>query len=136
MPVTRASHEVPTHLNVEDRLLLGLTVRQFLYVVVGCSASYSLWDQLSDTPTLLRGAAVVAAVLLTLAFTLIKPGGRSIEEWLLAGVVYVGTPRSSTWQTREPLVDHWRPAGAGWQELAPSLVWADEQAAGEPSVEP
>ena len=38
-------HEVPTHLNVEDKLLLGLTARQFLYLLVGSSASYALWGQ-------------------------------------------------------------------------------------------
>ena len=32
-------HEIPTHLNVEDKLLLGLTMRQFLYLIVGCSVA-------------------------------------------------------------------------------------------------
>ena len=43
--MTLAHHEVPTHLNVEDKVLFGLTVRQFLIVLVGCLASYALWQQ-------------------------------------------------------------------------------------------
>jgi len=35
MPITH--HEVPTHLDVEDKVLYGLTVRQFLYLLVGSS---------------------------------------------------------------------------------------------------
>ena len=33
-------HEIPTHLNVEDKLVFGLTMRQFLYIIVGCSVAY------------------------------------------------------------------------------------------------
>ena len=32
-------HEVPTHLNVEDKLLLGLSVRQFTVLLAGASAA-------------------------------------------------------------------------------------------------
>ena len=47
LPPVRVSnhHEVPTHLNVEDKVVLGLSVRQFLYMLVGSSASYTLWEQ-------------------------------------------------------------------------------------------
>jgi hypothetical protein len=32
--MTLTHHEVPTHLDVEDKVLYGLTVRQFLYLLV------------------------------------------------------------------------------------------------------
>ena len=119
-------HEVPTHLDVEDRVLFGLTVRQFLYLLVGSSASYGLWDQLASWPWLGRVACVGVCLLSTLAFALLRPGGRALEEWLIAALIYLATPRSSTWQPREPVLADWRPAGARWQELAPSLVWAND----------
>jgi hypothetical protein len=118
-------HEVPTHLDVEDRVLFGLTVRQFLYLLVGSSASYGLWDQLSAAPSLARIGCIGVCLLTTLAFALLRPGGRPLEEWLVAGLVYLAAPRSSIWQPREPLVAEWRPLGARWQELAPSPVWAE-----------
>lgn len=118
-------HEVPTHLDVEDRILFGLTVRQFLYVLVGCSASYGLWDQLGAWPDAARAGCVGACLLVTLAFALLRPGGQLLEAWLVAGLAYLATPRTSTWQPRQPLAADWRPAAARWQEFAPSLVWAE-----------
>ena len=119
-------HEVPTHLDVEDRVLFGLTARQFLSLLVGCSAAYSMWSQLASLPDAVRMGVVGLSLLITAAFALLRPAGRSLEEWLLAILVYVSTPRSSTWRPREPLISDWRPTGAGWQELTPSPVWVEE----------
>ena len=119
--------EVPTHLNVEDKVLFGLTVRQFLYVLVGSSASYAMWQQtlqLGDGPrTLLVGMCVV----LTLAFALVRPAGRALEEWLIAALMFAASPRCATWQSPEPVSADWRPAGGTWQELSPSLAWAEDE---------
>jgi len=38
-------HELPTHLQVEDVLLAGLTARQLLRLMIGASLAYGLWDQ-------------------------------------------------------------------------------------------
>jgi hypothetical protein len=123
MTMTR-HHEVPTHLSVEDRVLFGLTARQFLYVLVGSSASYALWDQTLWLGDALRVASVAASLAVTLAFALVRPADRALEEWLAAALVYWATPRRATWQPAEPSAAEWRPAGASWQELAPSLAWA------------
>ena len=37
-------HEIPTHLNVEDRAVYGLSVRQLTYLVAGCSGAYGVWS--------------------------------------------------------------------------------------------
>jgi hypothetical protein len=70
-------------------------------------------------------AAVCAAV--TLAFALLRPADRALEEWLAAALLFVAAPRRTVWQPAEPLSTDWRPANAGWQELTPSLVWAEEE---------
>jgi hypothetical protein len=119
-------HEVPTHLNVEDKVLFGLTVRQFLYMLVGSSATYSLWDQTAQLPDPLRVALASLCVSLTLAFALLRPAERPLEEWLAAALIYVASPRHATWQPGEPDLTDWRPTGGGWQELTPSLSWAAE----------
>jgi hypothetical protein len=128
--MTITHHEVPTHLDVEDKVLFGLTVRQFLYLLVGSSASYALWDQATVVGDGLRIAGVGFCVATTLAFALVRPAGRALEEWLVAALVYAASPRRATWQPLEPLAVDWRPAGASWQELTPSLAWADDEADG------
>jgi hypothetical protein len=41
-------YEVPTHLNVEDTLLLGLTPRQLVRLAAFTSLAYGLWDQVTS----------------------------------------------------------------------------------------
>jgi hypothetical protein len=124
--MTVAHHEVPTHLNVEDKVLFGLTVRQFLFLLVGCLASYALWQQAAPFGDALRWTAAALCAVVTLAFALLRPADRALEEWLAAALLFLAAPRRTVWQPREPLSADWRPAGGGWQELTPSLVWAEE----------
>jgi hypothetical protein len=126
----RRHHEIPTHLNVEDKLLFGLTVRQFLYVLVGTSLSYGAWNQLVDAPPALRFAVVGLALIATACHVLLRPLGRPLEEWLLAACSYAATPRRATWRPTEPDPLDWRPPAGAWRELAPSLTWAGEDDAG------
>jgi PrgI family protein len=120
-------HEIPTHLDVEDKLLLGLTMRQFLYVLVGSSGAYGLWEQSVSAPLAVRLAMAGACLIVAVALALLRPLGRPLEEWLLAGVLFASSPRSSVWQPCEPDPADWRPANAAWQELAPNLMWASDE---------
>jgi hypothetical protein len=122
----RPQHEIPTHLNVEDKVLFGLTVRQFLYSLIGCSMSYGLWDQLAATSLAVRGPIVGVCLLATAALVLLHPLGRPVEEWFVAAAFYIATPRRATWRPIEPCTTNWRPHGVGWQELSPDVDWADE----------
>ncbi len=121
-------HEVPTHLNVEDKVVFGLSVRQFLQMLVGSSASYTLWEQTAMLPDPLRVALGTLSACSTIVFALLRPAGRPLEEWLAAALVYAATPRRSTWLPVEPDAADWRPAGGAWQELAPSVSWAEDEA--------
>jgi len=120
-------HEIPTHLNVEDKLLLGLTMRQFLYVLVGSSVAYNLWQQTVDLPSPLHVTIPAICALAALAMALLRPFGRPLEEWLFAAGLYIGRPRKSSWRIGEPDPANWRPTNVGWQELAPDLVWIDPE---------
>ena len=126
--MSRAHHEISTHLDVEDKLLFGLTARQFLYLVVGCSLAYGVWQQ----PTLAEGVRLgLAAVcgVFALSLALVRPLGRPLEEWIVAGVFYAASPRQASWRPREPRPADWRLPGSGWQELTPDLAWAEDEAA-------
>jgi apolipoprotein N-acyltransferase len=119
-------HEVPTHLNVEDKIVFGLSVRQFLYMLVGSSASYTLWQQSAATGGVVRVSLVILSLATTLAFALLRPGGRPLEEWLAALLVFAAASRQAVWRPREPDPADWRLQSASWQELAPSLAWVED----------
>ncbi|HEY1298201.1 MAG TPA: PrgI family protein [Chloroflexota bacterium] len=118
-------HEVPTHLNVEDKLLFGLTVRQFLYLLVGSSVAYTLWEQSAALGEVARVCLGALCVGVTLAFALLRPADRPLEEWLAAALVYAASPRRTVWRPAEPCSTDWRPAAGGWQELTPSPSWVE-----------
>ena len=127
-------HEIPTHLNVEDTVLLGLTARQ-LGTLMACAAlGYRVWVQWPALPMPVRAALVGACLLVGLALALVRPGGRPLEHWALAGLAYLAAPRRTTWAVAEPKPADWRPAVAsGWVELTPNLAWA--AVTGEPEEE-
>jgi hypothetical protein len=124
--MTRIQPEVPTHLNVEDKVLFGLTVRQFLFLLVGSSASYAAWEQARSVGEAVRMVLVVACIATTVAFAFIRPAGRALEEWLVVALIFVASPSGAVWQPREPQPSDWRLASGTWQELAPSLTWAED----------
>jgi len=119
-------HEIPTHLNVEDRAIYGLSVRQLTYLVAGTSGGYGLWTSWPDLPDEVRGAAAALCLLLAAAFALVRPGGRGLEEWFFAALRYLATPKRALWLVPEPVAVDWRPAVAAWAELTPRAGWAED----------
>lgn len=103
-------HEIPTHLEVEDKILGTLTVRQLLFLAVGLSLSYGLWGLLHQLavspghhlPIVAQIALAAIPALCTLVLALAEPGGRPLEEWLLAIARYAGQPKVCVWR---PLAD-------------------------------
>ena len=75
-------HEIPTHLNVEDRAILGLTVRQLTVLTVGLSSGYALWSGWPELATGIRAGLAVACVLVAAALALVRPRGRGLEVML------------------------------------------------------
>ena len=39
----QATHKVPTHMSLPDKVVFGLTARQLLLLLIGCSPGYNLW---------------------------------------------------------------------------------------------
>lgn len=121
--MARSDHEIPTHLDVEDKVVFGLTVRQLLYLMVGFSLGYGLWDQPSVLPETVRLGLAGACVLAAALFALVRPLGRPLEQWLVAGVCFLAIPRQAVWGAADVDAADWRPAAGDWQEVAPSLAW-------------
>src|SRR5687767_14904880 len=90
-------YELPTHLQVEDALLLGLTPRQLVRLAVGASLAYGAWAQAAGLSTGLRVTLTVVLALLGLLLALVRPGGRPLDQWLLAALFFAVQPRRRQW---------------------------------------
>jgi hypothetical protein len=87
-------HEIPTHLDVEDRLFAGLTPRQLLLLCMGIGLGYSLWQRLHHIfPVPLVLLLAIVPALVGVAFATIRPGDRPLEQWLLTVVRYAALPK-------------------------------------------
>lgn len=124
--LTGARHELPTHLQVEDHLIAGLTVRQTLLLSAGLSVSYSLWRHLAGVqlsiqatlaPAHVAGLAALLALAVRLAlaalpagaFALIalaRPADRPLEEWLVIVLRYMTLPKTLIWRSAEAIGDN------------------------------
>ena len=121
------TNEVPNHLNVQDTVFLGLTERQAATLIAFASSAYGLWDQLTVAPVPVRGLLAALVLLLGIAFTLVQPGGRPLDEWAFVVSAFAVTPRRLHWRRPEPDQRDWS-AGtpSGWADLAPRLGWHDD----------
>ena len=123
------THEVPNHLNVQDTLFMGLTARQMATFMAFASPAYGIWDQLTIAPLPVRGALAGLVVLAGLAFALLQPGGRPLDEWAFAVFAYAVTPWRLRWHHPSADPREWNTeAGTGWVDLAPRLGWGGNAA--------
>jgi hypothetical protein len=67
-------HEIPTHLNVEDRAFFGLSVRQVTHLMVGASTAYAVWNQWLWAPPGPRLFLAVLCFLTAAALALVARG--------------------------------------------------------------
>jgi PrgI family protein len=99
-------HEIPTHLEVEDRILFGLTLRQGIILLLGATAGYFLFAQSGQAiadihvPLALRIGLGLLPALVALAVAMIQPAGRPLEDWFFAIVRYLGVPKQCVWRPR------------------------------------
>ena len=71
-------HEVPTHVQAEDRVLLGFTFPQIVAVVAVCAISYGAYRYAPVGPSEVRMALAVVLGLVGIAMVVGKIGGRRL----------------------------------------------------------
>ena len=71
-------HEVPTHVQAEDRVLLGLTFPQIVAVTAVCAISYGAYRYAPVGPSEVRMAIAVVLGLFGVAMVVGKIGGRRL----------------------------------------------------------
>ena len=91
-------YEIPTHLQVEDVLIAGLTPRQLLRLVAGVSLAYAVWDQLTFLPVALRGGITVGTAVLGVVFALVQPGDRPLDQWTFSAALFLVSPSQWRWR--------------------------------------
>ena len=118
-------HEIPTHLNVEDRAFYGLSARQVTYLTLGCASAYWAWTSALDPPLAVRVSAVALCLLIAMTVALLRPLGRSLETWAYLGLRYLALPRRAVWQCAllDPVITS--ESGEGWAEWSPQLAWQE-----------
>ncbi len=118
-------YELPTHLQVEDALIAGLTARQLLRLMIGASLAYGVWDQMVWLPPEVRLALAAVLAVIGILFALLRPGGRPLDQWLLAGLLFVVVPRRLVWRPGAALLGRPSRDQAGWAELELRPEWLD-----------
>ena len=92
-------HEVPTHLNIEDKAFAGLTMRQLMVAIIGLALAYSAMSE-APLPLAVRLAAGATVLLMTAAISFWQSAGRSLEDWAFVLLRYVSIPRIVVWRVR------------------------------------
>jgi hypothetical protein len=118
-------YELPTHLQVEDLLIAGLTARQLVRLMIGASLSYGVWDQAVWLPPEVRLGVAVAIAIAGLLFAILQPDGRPLDQWLLAGLLYVALPRRLVWRPGTTQLHQPTREQSGWAELALHPDWVE-----------
>lgn len=90
-------HEIPTHLGIEDKAFLGLTLRQLMTAAIGLALAYGAAGQL-PLPAPLRLVAAVVVLDATALLALWQPAGRPLEEWAFILLQYAATARVAVWR--------------------------------------
>jgi hypothetical protein len=88
-------HDVPTHLEVSDKLIFGLTAGQTLFCAAGVFVGYSLWRRLQLCGLPLFGSVPLAALasLVLISLALIRPEERSLDQWSFILLRYLFQPK-------------------------------------------
>ncbi len=92
-------HEVPTHLNIEDKAFAGMTMRQLMVAIIGLALAYSALSE-APLPLAVRLAAGATVLLMTAAISFWQPAGRSLEDWAFVLLRYISIPRVVVWRVR------------------------------------
>ena len=116
-------HEVPTHVQAEDKVLLWFTFPQIVAVVAVCAVAYGAYHYLPFGPMAVRLALGVLIGIVGIALTVGKVGGRGLPlvaadllKFNLGARRYAGSPLEMT-QERAAR------AGTGGQARPPAAAW-------------
>ncbi len=123
-------HRVPTHLNLEDKAVLGLTLRELACLGLAALVGFSLYGQLATAPLPLRLLAALACLAIGAGVAFVRPLGRGLEEWCFILLHYLATPRHALWHPRAPDPAEWSGRVDDWAAATVRITGARHGRAG------
>jgi PrgI family protein len=88
---------VPLDVDMEDRLLYGLTPTRLAYLVVGLLAAFSVWSAHWATPPV-RGVAALGIAAVGAAAAWGRWRGRAVDNWLADLVIFITATYRFRWR--------------------------------------
>ncbi len=88
---------VPQFIDIEDKIIGPLALKQFLYLVGGAGVLFLLWSLLT------LGFFIVIAIpigILCILLAFYKVNGRPFINFLGSGIVYLSKPRLYLWKKK------------------------------------
>jgi len=90
-------YKIPQNVQIEDKIVGPLTLRQLIYLAVGGGIAYVIYTILATKYYIeIWGIFVIPIVLLTLAITFVKIKGIPFAKWILLIIEYYKNPRTRT----------------------------------------
>jgi hypothetical protein len=94
--VRRVSARVPLDVDLEDKLLYGLTPTRLVYLVIGLLAAFSVWSAHWAPPPARAAFAMLIALMAAVA-AWGRWHGRPLDGWLVDILIYVGATYRVRW---------------------------------------
>jgi len=88
---------VPQFIDIEDKIIGPLTLKQFLYLAAGAGLLFFLWSYLA------LGAFILVAIpigIFCILLAFYKVNGRPLINFLGAGIAYLSRPRLYLWKKK------------------------------------
>lgn len=111
-------HRVPTHLNVEDKAILGLTLREVACLGLGALFGFAAYGQLTAAPLPLRLLVGLLCLAAGMGLAFARPLGRGLEEWAFVLLHFAATPRHALWSPCPPDPAGWAGRDGDWAVAA------------------
>jgi hypothetical protein len=89
-------YSVPQFIDVEDKVIGPLSIKQFLYILAGAGMLFVLWTIAPSIEVFLIPAVPVLGIFLALAF--FKVNGRPFTNFLSAAMQYLIRPKVLIWR--------------------------------------
>lgn len=120
-------HEIPTHLNVEDKAFAGLTMRQLMTAAVGLGLAYGAASEL-PVPIPIRLVAVGVVLVAVALLALWRPADRPLEDWAFVLLRYWAVPHVAVWRPRRLDLDEKAEPRPAYEVLVPEPAWMERSA--------
>lgn len=91
--------QVPQYLDIEDKIIGPLTLKQFIYLLLGAGALFLLFNVLKLSVFII--VAIPISILIFLV-TFYKIGNQKFSQFVLSLLKFLGRPNIYTWKKLSP----------------------------------